>query len=151
MLLLLVPLFTLPHLAFSFYTTLGFDLKGQYYHAKQNEEWKDNAGYLREAFVSQIMDKVISEIQKQDMILKEYSDASVCNDNIEFSLITMVFIISLTFSFYLKRKFQGLKRRQIKQRVACDKENLRAIRNSNFSVARPEPHFNDSHHFEREQ
>ena len=118
MLLLLVPLFTLPHLSFAFYTTSGFDLKGQYYHAKQNEEWKDNAGYLREAFVSQIMDKVISEIQKQDMILKDYSDASVCNDNIEFSLITMVFIISLTFSSYLKTIFKRMKRVQQKQRVA---------------------------------
>ena len=71
---------------------------------------------------------------------------SVHNDNIEFFLIT---IISLAF-FYLKRKFQGLKRRQIKRRVACDEENLRAIRNSNFSVARPEQNFNDSHHFEQE-
>ena len=103
---LFVPLVTLPHLIFPFYTRLGFDLKGQYYNAKQNKDWKDNAGYLREAFVSQIMDKVVSEIQKQDMILKEYSDASVWNDNIvEFSLITMVFIISLTFSFYLKENF----------------------------------------------
>ena len=150
MLLLLVPSFTLPHLVISFYTTLGFNLKGQYYHAKQNEEWKDNAGYLREAFVSQVMDKVISEIQKQDMILKEYSDISICNDNIEFSLITMVFTISLAFSFYLKRKFQGLKRHHIKRRMACDEENLRSIRNSNCSVARPEPNFNDSHHFKRE-
>ena len=151
MFLLSVPFFTLPHFSCAFYTTSGFDLKGQYYHAKQNEEWKDNAGYLREAFVSQIMDKVISEIQKQDLILKEYSDISYRNDNIEFSLITIVFTISLAFSFYLKRKFQGLKRCHIKQRVACDEENLRAIQNSNFSVARPEPNFNDSHHFEREQ
>ena len=123
--LLFVPLVTLPHFVFSFYTCSGFDLKGQYYHAKQNKDWKDNAGYLREAFVSQIMDKVVSEIQKQDMILKEYSDASVCNDNIEFSLITMVFIFSLTFSFYLKRKFLRMKRLQQKRRVACNEENLR--------------------------
>ena len=124
---LIVPLVTLPHFVFPFYTHLGFDLKGLYYHAKQNKDLKDNEGYLREAFVSQIMDKVVSEIQKQDMILKEYSDASVCNDNIEFSLITMVFIIS------------------------CDEENSRAIWNSNFSVARTQPHFNNLHHFEWEQ
>ena len=76
MLLLMVPSFTLPHLVFSFYTNSDFDLKGQYYHGKQNEDWKDNAGYLRDSFVSRIMDKVISEIQKQDMILKEYFDIS---------------------------------------------------------------------------
>ena len=68
-----VPLVTLPYCVSPFYTRSGFDLKGQYYHAKQNKDWKDNAGYLRESFVSQIMDKVVSEIQKQDMILKEYS------------------------------------------------------------------------------
>ena len=97
------------------------------------------------------MDKVVSEIQEQDMILKEYSDTSVCNYNIELSLITMVFIISLTFPYYLKRKFLRKKTLQQKRRVACDEENSRAIPNSNFSVVRPEPHFNNSHHFEREQ
>ena len=69
----IVPLVTLPHFVYPFYTGSGFDLKGQYYHANQNKDWNDNAGYLWEAFFSQIMDKIVSEIQKQDMILKEYS------------------------------------------------------------------------------
>ena len=146
---LIFPFIVLPIDTAPVYTeSSGFNLKGQYYHSKQKEDWKDSSGYLKEALVSGVLDKLVNDIQLQDWILKQHTDTSALNDKIEFTLIAVVLLASMGMSYYLKRKVRNVKR--LEQRRTSDQQHEKQIRNSHCFGARPNLSFEDSKYYDRE-